>query len=96
MLKQIKTLDRFKRVKNLYTSQAIIGENGGNDSWKVNIRVWREPHEKTWRYRYECKGELLNPKKEVAYAPKCGEGEGYESAGTARTALKEALEKDYA
>lgn len=96
MLKKIKTLDRFKRVKNLYTSQAIIGENDGNDTWPVNIRVWKEPHEQTWRYRYECKGELLTPKNGVAYGPKYGDGEGYESASAARNALKEALEADYA
>ena len=96
MLKTLPGLDRFKHNKDLYRTQAIIGENNGNDTWPINVRIWKEPHEQTWKYRYECKGELLAPKDGVAYGPKYGDGEGYESAAAARRALKEALEKDYA
>jgi hypothetical protein len=60
------------------------------------VRIWQELHEKTWRYRYECKGELLTPKNGVAYGPKYGDGQGFESASAARAELIKAMEQDYA
>ena len=87
-------LNRFHHQKDLYSSQAVIGENGGNDSWPINIRIWKYPHEKSWRYGYECKGQLLTADG-VAYEPKRGDGEGYASVLEAHAALKESLEQDY-
>lgn len=95
MLKTVKTLDRFHRVNNLYRSHAIIGENGGNDEWPVKIRVWKEPHEKTWRWYYKS-GQLLTPKNGVAYEPKENSGEGCANAAEARKELIAELEKVFA
>lgn len=95
MLKTVKTLDHFKRNNNLYTSQAIIGENDGHDEWPVKIRVWKEPHEKTWRWSYKS-GQLLTPKNGVAYEPMSDCGEGLASASAARKELIEKLEIAFA
>ena len=95
MLKKMPELNRFKHTKNLYRGQVIIGENGGGDSWPVNARIWREPHEKTWRWSYKCEGELHSPAGKQ-YDPKSGEGEGCPSVAEAYKALEEAIAKDYA
>lgn len=95
MLKKMPGIDRFRHSKDLYRAQAIIGENGGNDSWKVNVKIWKYPHEQKWRYTYGCEGSLLTATGE-AYGPKSGEGEGFDSPVSARAAMIEAMEKDYA
>ena len=96
MLKRMPGLNKFRHNKDLYRAKAIIGENDGNDEWPITVKIWRYPHERNWRYYYGCKGELLTPKNGVAYGPKEGAGENFESANAAHAALKEALEKDYA
>ena len=95
MLKELPPIARFTRRKDIYNGKAYIGENGGNDWWTANVKVWRLPHERTWSYSYNS-ASFLTPKNGIAYDPQQGEGHGYEKMVDAYKALKEELEKVFA
>ena len=94
-LKKLPELHHFTCRGDNYSSQAIIGENGGADSWTVNVKIWREPHEKTWNYRYAT-GELYAPKAGKVYDSADILSSGHERVGVAYKALKADLEERYA
>lgn len=96
MLKELPALGRFHHEKNLYAAKAIIGENGGNDEWPVNVKIWHAPHEQTWSFRHWCKRELHAPKIGKVYDAVEGSESGFSSAAEAYSALEAALSKAYA